>query len=107
MAIVKILIGKLYWWQKVFLLALLSILYIQLCGWVGVKLLVPVIGWDVGVMDLSNDAGRFEGWLARWDSSHYLKIAQEGYSPGGLERAFFPLYPILIRGLANLTGISF
>lgn len=89
------------------LLAFISILFIQICAWAGVKMLVPIIGWDVGVMDLGNNASHFEGLLARWDSSHYLRIAQDGYRSGGLERAFFPLYPLIVRGLHYLTGISF
>jgi hypothetical protein len=37
--------------------------------------------------------------LARWDSVWFLGIAHSGYSTGG-ESAFFPLYPMLVRGLA-------
>jgi len=41
--------------------------------------------------------------LARWDSSWYLTIAQYGYGHGGQATAprttFFPLYPLLTRGL--------
>ena len=47
----------------------------------------------------------FGGWLdsllsplARWDSTWYLGIADSGYS--GPSTAFFPLYPLLVRGLA-------
>ena len=38
----------------------------------------------------------------RWDAEHYLNIARLGY--GGTEVAFFPLYPMLIRGLGAVTG---
>lgn len=50
-----------------------------------------------------------DGW-ARWDAAHYVAIAQMGYgganpSPhGGL--GFFPLYPLLMRGLVELSGAS-
>jgi hypothetical protein len=37
--------------------------------------------------------------LARWDSTWYLGIAHSGYD-GGASSAFFPLYPMLLRGLA-------
>ena len=43
--------------------------------------------------------------LARWDSVWYLRIADSGY--GGQRaraRAFFPLYPLLVRGLATRSG---
>src|SRR4051812_27872118 len=36
--------------------------------------------------------------LARWDSAWYLDIAHSGY--GGPSTAFFPLYPVLVRGVA-------
>jgi hypothetical protein len=36
--------------------------------------------------------------LARWDSAWYLDIAHSGYA--GPSTAFFPLYPLLVRGLA-------
>lgn len=49
-----------------------------------------------------------DGW-ARWDAAHYIAVARFGYgdpvspSPdGGI--GFFPLYPLLIRILAMITG---
>jgi hypothetical protein len=38
--------------------------------------------------------------FSAWDSGAYLAIAQAGYSSSGPLRAFFPLYPILIRTAA-------
>lgn len=37
--------------------------------------------------------------LARWDSIHYLEIAQHGYTRAA-NTAFYPLYPLLIHTLA-------
>ncbi len=34
---------------------------------------------------------------ASWDGDYYLKIAQNGYTLHGIELAFFPAYPLLIR----------
>lgn len=34
--------------------------------------------------------------LANWDGTHFIKIAEQGYS-GLQEYAFFPLYPLLIK----------
>jgi hypothetical protein len=34
-----------------------------------------------------------------------LRIAEQGYRPGGMERAFFPLYPLLTRGISWLTHL--
>jgi Gpi18-like mannosyltransferase len=52
----------------------------------------------------------FRGWLdslARWDTVHFLNIAQNGYSGTGPDRillAFFPLYPWTTRGVAYVAG---
>jgi len=43
--------------------------------------------------------------LARWDAVWYLQIAASGYPNAGSPRvAFFPLYPLLTRGLAEAGG---
>jgi hypothetical protein len=43
--------------------------------------------------------------LARWDAVWYLSIAHEGYDDADSPRhAFFPLYPLLARGLGELGG---
>lgn len=43
--------------------------------------------------------------LARWDAVWYLRIAGEGYESADSPRhAFFPLYPLLARGVAELGG---
>jgi hypothetical protein len=52
-------------------------------------------------------------WAQRWDSFWYLQIAKDGYpadlGPLSSERlynanAFFPLWPLLVRGASVLTG---
>ncbi len=46
--------------------------------------------------------------LIQWDGQHYLTIAAEGYrydQAAGSSVAFFPAYPLLIRGLAEMTGL--
>jgi hypothetical protein len=43
---------------------------------------------------------------ARWDSTWYLGIAHSGYGHrGGGSAAFFPFYPALSRGLAEVGGL--
>lgn len=45
------------------------------------------------------DANTFLGIWNRWDASHYLNIAQNGYTAVGEDRfliVFFPLYPALV-----------
>ena len=49
--------------------------------------------------DLTLPHGGAFSALARWDSVWYLGIAQSGYDDAA-STAFFPLYPLLVRGLA-------
>jgi hypothetical protein len=42
--------------------------------------------------------------FARWDSVWYLAIAQGGYDHQVARTAFFPLYPLLLRGLGLVIG---
>ena len=44
--------------------------------------------------------------LARWDAVWYLRIAHSGYGSSPARAAFFPLYPLLVRGLATPLGGS-
>jgi hypothetical protein len=44
--------------------------------------------------------------LARWDSVWYLRIADSGYGDSAVRAAFFPLYPLLVRGVGTLFGGS-
>ncbi|MFH8802485.1 hypothetical protein ACH4F6_23215 [Streptomyces sp. NPDC017936] len=58
--------------------------------------------------------------LSTWDGWWYLQVAEKGYDPRPLERldsgglftvkqnsvAFFPLYPGLIRGVSEVTGLG-
>jgi hypothetical protein len=40
----------------------------------------------------------------RWDALWFLSIATEGYAEGDGSAAFFPFYPLLIRGLSFVLG---
>ena len=45
--------------------------------------------------------------LARWDAVWYLSVADSGYGDADSPRAaFFPLYPLLVRGVGGLGGGS-
>src|SRR3954449_6071105 len=44
--------------------------------------------------------------LARWDAVWYLRVAETGYGESEARAAFFPLYPLLVRGLATPFGAS-
>ena len=43
--------------------------------------------------------------LTTWDGAWYLRIAADGYAERQ-SAAFFPLYPLLIRFLSTVTGLS-
>lgn len=61
------------------------------------------------------------GWgmlavLTRWDGAWYMSVAQEGYPttvlggvgpPAQSRLGFFPLFPLLIRAVAALPGVSY
>lgn len=42
--------------------------------------------------------------FAAWDAAHYLYLSTEGYAAGGYSCAFYPLWPLAVRGFAVLTG---
>lgn len=42
--------------------------------------------------------------FARWDSGWYLSIAQGGYDHQLARTAFFPLYPLMLRGVGLVIG---
>jgi Mannosyltransferase (PIG-V) len=66
------------------------------------------IGWSTfDPLGLSARLGSVGDVLAapavRWDSIHYLGIAEHGYAAAG-NTAFFPLYPLLMRALGFVLG---
>ena len=75
-----------------------------------------VVGTDYSLWRGFPENIMLDGW-ARWDSAWYKNIAEQGYAvaasgPAGQTNiAFFPLYPLLVRGLnlilhnSQLSGI--
>ena len=51
---------------------------------------------------LTHDLGAVTDVWARWDSVHFLRIAEHGYSSA--EAAFYPLYPALLAGAVRALG---
>ncbi|MEZ4666194.1 MAG: mannosyltransferase family protein [Thermomicrobiales bacterium] len=53
------------------------------------------------------DHPALDGW-ARWDAAHYVALARFGYSEAnpsdGDGLGFLPLFPLLMRGLARVSG---
>ncbi len=50
--------------------------------------------------------GEWERPFATWDAEHYLYLSAAGYAAGVRSIAFYPLWPLLIRATAALTGLS-
>jgi len=55
--------------------------------------------WDDPV---AHDLGEVTDVWARWDSIHFLRIAEHGYTTA--EASFYPLYPALIAALGGVFG---
>jgi hypothetical protein len=56
------------------------------------------------------DPSRWLDGFGRWDTWYYLRLAAVGYLPPSgdwaHEAAFFPFFPMLVRGISELTGLS-
>lgn len=92
-------------WQQTLGLWLLAVVYIFIMGGLGVSLFPALIEWGTGIPDqILLTPTTLPNWFVRWDSGYYLKIAEQGYSPQGTERAFYPLYPLLVRWLSAASG---
>ncbi len=74
---------------------------------------VAVRSWpalDTGVFERVHQRWPREGGpvfathFATWDAAHYLYLSEVGYSAGVPSCAFYPLWPLLIRGLAPCVG---
>lgn len=80
-------------------------------GLLGVLWLGRVAGWErLDPSRLTTPYGGFGDLLvapaARWDSVWYLTIAHSGYGTAEQhpQAAFYPLYPLLMRGLGWIVG---
>lgn len=77
-----------------------------LIGLIGVALIPAnahggLPGWEL--IERPGWTNLFTAW-ERWDALWFLQIADNGYAQGNLTAAFFPLYPLAIRGVAPLLG---
>src|SRR5437660_10411034 len=78
--------------------------------WSSSRVAIVVLGWLLTTRLGGHRAlppWQREPWtaLTGWDSVYYIRIAQDGYLHGA-RVAFFPLYPVLIRGLKAVTGLG-
>lgn len=61
--------------------------------------------WLIGLMIILFISGDRQS-LNRWDSGHFLGIAENGYR-FEFQYAFFPLFPLLINAFSNIFNIPF
>jgi hypothetical protein len=91
-------------------IAIASRAALAIVAWIALKVF-PVSGRYPEKLPDSFFPGQpfLDGW-ARWDAAHYIAIARFGYgdgnpSPhGGL--GFFPVFPLLLRGLVQICGAA-
>lgn len=81
------------WRQAVQLVAVTHVLYL-LVAYLAISFLASSTG--------SSSVGFLEMWT-RWDARHFIQVAEYGYTDARSDphaTAFFPLFPLLIRGLS-------
>ena len=74
------------------------------------RLIIYFVGYLYTMQALNNNSGFLESFNSmwnKWDSVHYLNLAQSGYTSSG-ENAklivFYPLYSLLIGALTKISG---
>lgn len=90
------------WWAQCVALWLVLVLVLSLAGFVGAGVVDLREGYDP-VIGLP--AGVWPAIWARWDAPYYFNIARDGYQAHPYAMGYFPLYPLLIKGLTALTGL--
>lgn len=83
--------------------------FLSLLLWVSLLLFVvfrvtkslPQIEFPYYLTDLASHYSQRVSIWAHFDGIHYLRIAKYGYQDTGTQ-AFFPLYPLLIRGVSSI-----
>ncbi len=62
------------------------------------------VAWSDLVLPDDTLAGALLSPFQRWDALWYQHIAESGYEPGDGSFVFFPLYPLVVRGVATVAG---
>jgi len=72
------------------------------CGQIFARVL-PISRFQRVTLDVPS--GSMNLW-SHWDGEHYVTLASGGYlnAPDNVSPAFFPLYPLLVRSFAELSG---
>jgi hypothetical protein len=96
------LVGR--WQWTAFPIVLFICSRIALLGFSQIAMtLVPKLPWEFGSRAFLKERPYLDG-LCRWDCWHFAAIARDGYS-APVWTNFFPLFPLLARGLHELTGM--
>lgn len=94
---------------QVLVLAIVTRLALTIANWASLRVLPRLPFYETQRPDwFLPRTPMLDGW-ARWDSAHYINVALNGYGLDDPEQmgqrvAFFPLYPLLIRAVATVTG---
>jgi hypothetical protein len=94
---------------QVLAIALASRMALAFANWFSLRILPRLPFYDGQRADwFLPQTPLLDGW-ARWDAAHYINVALNGYGLDDPEQmgqrvAFFPLYPLLIRAMAVVTG---
>jgi hypothetical protein len=92
------------WQWAAFPLLLFICTRIALFGFAQIAMtLVPNLAFEFGSRDFIRDYPFLDG-LCRWDCWHFGTIARDGYTEAWFTN-FFPLLPLLVRGIHLLTGL--
>lgn len=92
------------WRWATFPLVLFLCTRIALFGFAQIAMtLVPTLAFEFGSREFIRDYPFLDG-LCRWDCWHFGTIAREGYTEAKWTN-FFPLLPLLVRGIHELTGL--
>lgn len=90
-------------------IGLTSRVLLTFANWYTLVVLPMVPNFNPGIPDsYIPDIPWLDGW-ARWDSSHYVMIATDGYGPAGAANegqgvGFFPAFPLAMRALSTVFG---
>jgi Gpi18-like mannosyltransferase len=102
--------AKMIWlhYRGVLVIFIFSQIVFILSVWIGARTIPPAYP---AVTNDDQEFGLFVSSHFRWDALNYLTIAMDGYhvpvdQGNGKLPAFFPLYPLIIRLVANFLGLS-
>lgn len=93
------------WWIQCVLLWLCTFLVLNIAGLVGARYLDPAYASHACEPNLV-PVDEVPGIWRRWDACYYLGIADNGYIDNPGSAGFFPLYPLFVAFIRQLTGAT-